>query len=113
MRISFQKGVAKQATNVRLLVSYHDADAGKVHHNPYLLFVSLKSVGVQGLDELAGKGHHAIPMPARASLIGIALGTARGMIRVQTSGYKIGNVELPVVSPMQILLEAEASPKAE
>lgn len=113
IRVSFQEEVAKQSINVRLLVSYHDADAGNVGEDPYLLFESLTSVGVRGLDDLAGKGQEAIPMPVRASLFGIALGTARGMIRVQTSGYEISSVELPVVSPMQILLDAEASPEVD
>ena len=104
---SFQEAVEEGFIIVQLGVRYHDADTEPGSEEPYLVFQSETRVKVQGLDYLAGEPQEAIPLSVRASLLGIALGTARGMIRAQTSGFEIGKFELPVVNPMEFLQEAE------
>lgn len=101
----FAHDMKREQIHVHLKLAILDADAepDTPAAEPYVVYESSTGVAVRGLTlEPSAEGEIA-PLAIRASVLGIALGTARGMIRANTSGFAISQVELPVISPMQIL----------
>lgn len=60
------------------------------------------TIKTKGLFEQLSKGDE-LPEGVRATVLGVALGTARGMIKSSTAGFSMNLVELPIISPLELI----------
>ena len=91
-----------QLVTTEVEVQYLPLEFDETDAEPLIQLVLNVSVQTKGLaDQLASSDD--LPMGVRATVLGIALGTARGIIKVHSADFPAGVMELPVINPSDLL----------
>lgn len=97
----FDQNREAESITTQLEVIYKVVDASPEAED--LLRLSIQStVKTKGLFEQLPEGEE-LPEGVCAAVLGVALGTARGIIKAQTAGFGVNIIELPVISPLELI----------